>query len=1055
MSGHDSVGGGVEALRLWLLGGFSASVGDRTISQNEWRLRKAAALIKLLTLSPDHRLHREQAMEVLWPELGKKAASNNLRQTLHAARAILDQRAGSRYLASEHDLLVLCPQGQLWVDVNAFEEAAATARRSREPGAYRAAIGLYAGELLPGDLYEEWVENRRRELRQLYLGLLTELAVLYEQRGEYEEAIEVLQKAMGWEPALEETHASLMRLYALSGRREAALTQYERLRASLRRELGAEPSAPTRRLREEIAAGRFAPARSAPEEQEGTGWHNLPTARTSFIGRERELVEIQRALAMTRLLTLTGMGGSGKTRLALEVARDLVHAYTDGVWLAQLAPISEPVLVPQAVAGALGISEQPNRSLIDTLVDSLRDKVMLLVLDNCEHLIDACAHLTETLLDSCPRLRILATSREPLNVANEATWPVPPLSLPGPHRSLTVEELERSESARLFLERARYRNLAFTLTPRNSDAVANICWRLEGIPLAIELAAARVEVLSAEQIAARLGDLLKLLSTSTPTEDPKHRAMRATLEWSHELLSQNERQLFRRLSTFAGGWTLEAVEAVGPGDGIEEGNVLDLLSRLVDKSLVTAQPETEVEVRFRFLEPIRQYARELLEESEEADTVRRHHAEFFLALAEEAEPQLRGPQQGEWMDRLEVEHDNLRAVLSWALDQGEIELGLRLCGALGEFWQVRGHLQEGQRWLEAMLAKRSLVPTPAQVKALMWAGTLAWMQGHYERARALSEDSLKMARQLEETSSEAAALERLGSTAIFQGEFERGGTLYEEAVKLYRRTDDTVGLARTLPFLGFIAMTRDDHERAVALHEESLTLARDMGDELATCLSLNQGALAFLRKGNHQRARELCVKGLELSRQLGIVHFTVTHLRTLAHLASAEDQPVRSARLWGVTEALSEMFNLPLSPVEQYLFAPHIASARAQLSEEAWEAAFTEGRKTTFEEAVEYALSDEEQRSPVTSPAPEAPQVGAQPAALTRRENEVATLVARGLENHQVATELGISKRTVDTHVSRILRKLGLDSRTQLTVWVLEQRLQFESSNPEDSTRHS
>jgi DNA-binding SARP family transcriptional activator len=504
-------------VRVWLLGGFKVSVENRTIEEDTWRLRKAANLVKLLALSPSHRLHREQVMEALWPDLGTDAASNNLRGTVHTARDILEpnRAANSRYLDLQEQQLTLCPHERLWVDIEAFE-AAATARRAKDPAAYRPAVELYAGELLPEDRYEEWAEGRREELRRLYLALLVGLADRYEERGEHEAAVEALRRVTTVDPTQEEAHAGLIRLYALSDRRAHALAQYELLRKALSERLGTEPSASTRRLRDEIAAGRFPPSEPAPsavdapaiEEPLDAGRHNLPAPRSSFIGRERELREVKRDLAMTRLLTLTGAGGCGKTRLALEVARDLVGAYHDGVWLVELAPLSEGALVAQAVAAALGVQEQPERSLTDTLVDFLRTKRALLVLDNCEHLVDAVARLADTLLNSSLHLKVLATSRESLNVEGELNWLVPSLSAPSLWAAPTVEELAGYESVRLFVERARHRNPALSFTSENADAVAKICGWLDGIPLAIELAAARVG-LSVEQIATRLDDSLK------------------------------------------------------------------------------------------------------------------------------------------------------------------------------------------------------------------------------------------------------------------------------------------------------------------------------------------------------------------------------------------------------------------------------------------------------------------------------------------------------------------------------------------------------------------
>jgi DNA-binding SARP family transcriptional activator len=407
--------GATEVVRVKLLGCFSVSVGDRVIEQDEWRLRKAAALVKLLALAPSHRLHREQIIDLLWPDSGRGAASNNLRKTLHAARRTLDQARGSDYLASQDESLVLCPGGDLWVDVDAFEDSAAAARRSKDPAAYRAALDLHAGELLPEDRYEEWAEGRRSELRQLYLALVIELASIYEEREEYAQAIEVLGKVTSEEPTLEDAHASLMRLLALSGRPGRALAQYERLRDALQKGIGTPPTEATRRLRDEIAAGRLlstSPSDPAHPVSSDASKHNLPAPMSSFVGREREMVEVKRALAMTRLLTLTGAGGSGKTRLSLEVARDLVGSYTDGVWLAELAPLSDDGPVTQEVANVLEVQERPGERLTDTLVEALAAKEMLLVIDNCEHVVEEAARLVDKLLSSCPHLKVLATSRE-------------------------------------------------------------------------------------------------------------------------------------------------------------------------------------------------------------------------------------------------------------------------------------------------------------------------------------------------------------------------------------------------------------------------------------------------------------------------------------------------------------------------------------------------------------------------------------------------------------------------------------------------------------------
>jgi predicted ATPase/DNA-binding SARP family transcriptional activator/DNA-binding CsgD family transcriptional regulator/Flp pilus assembly protein TadD len=1073
-----------KAVRVWLLGGFRISVGSRTIEGNEWRLRKAAALVKLLALVPGHRMHREQAMELLWPDSGRRAASNSLRSTLHAARKVLDPAKGARYLASEDESLVLCPGGELWVDVDAFEEAAATARRSEDLAAYRAAIDLYGGDLLPEERYQEWTEGRREELRRLHLALLVELAEHYEERHEYESAIEVLYKATAKEPTFEEAHVALMRLHAISGRPERAIAQYERLRGDLSRGLGIEPAASSRRLRDDIAAGNVSVTPSVGPSQEelpSAGEHNLPAQRTSFVGREREMLEVKRTLSATQLLTLTGTGGSGKTRLALEVARDLTASYADGVWLIDLAPLSEPRLVVQEVAGTLEVPEQPGLLLLESLLDALGDKEMLLLLDNCEHLIDAAARLAETLIDSCPRMRVLATSRERLGVIGESTWLVPSLSAPSTQEIPTVEGLEGYESARLFADRASKRHPGFELKPENARAVAQICARLEGIPLAIELAAARVGLLSAEQISDRLGHSPKVL-TGGRTTDHRHQTLRAALDWSYELLGEPEQTLFQRLSAFAGGFTLEAAESVGAGGGIEKDDVLELLSQLVDKSLVVAEESWEKGARYRLLEPIRQYAREKLSRSGEGEAVQRRQAEFFLALAEEAESELKGPRQVESLDRLETEHDNLRAALSWSLGRG-IDLGPRIACALSLFWYTRGYLSEARTYLEAV-AGSDVAPTTVRARALDGLGWIAEPQGDYERARAAYEESLKLYLSSHDKTGIANVLGDLGSLALDRGDYEQATSLLEESLTLHRELGSREDLIGILDGLGVLASARGEREQSIsffsealalsrgtgnvrrtavslgnlgitmlahgdpgqatALLDESLALFREIGDSSNIAISLMNSALAALTQGDHKRVQVLGEESLELLQKAQDKQHIADCLEIMASAAGARGSAKSAARLWGAAEALREEIGVPLQPEDRRVLEPYLATARSSLGELAWQTTLAEGRAMMPEQAIEYSLGGEK---PLLPP-PTAHLSGGAPTALTPRGKEIAILVSRGLTNRQIASELSISEHTVATHITKILKRLGLNSRSRLSAWVAERGLpqSFKSS---------
>ncbi len=667
------------------------------------------------------------------------------------------------------------------------------------------------------------------------------------------------------------------------------------------------------------------------------------------------------------------------------------------------------------------------------------------MLDNCEHLVDAAAHLANELLISCPRLRILATSREPLGIPGETVWPVPTLSLPGPDSEITVQDLIGAEAARLFMDRVRSRIPGFELTPDNAGAVAMVCRKLDGIPLAIELSAARMAALAVEQLAERLDDSLGLLTGGGRTAAPRHQTMRATLNWSHDLMDRAERTLFRQLSVFTGGWTLEAAEALGTLEESEMNTIVDLLSRLVNKSMVVVEEAgtSTTSLRYGMLEPVRQYGWERLQASGEDDEVQRRHASWFFELAKEVEPWSRGAHQVAWLDLLEKEYGNLRAALDWALEKGEADLGLWFGGALGEFWYMSGNLAEGRRWLEAALSKSADSP-PTIARALVRAGWISWEQGDYQNSIAMGEESLTLSRNLSDEAGIVAALTNLGWAKLLSGNVEESLIPAGEAIALGRRVQDSGGVARALLIPGLAAIVEGDHKRALTLHEESLQLAREAEDTLAMDLSLVMGAFASLGLGDIQRAEALCAENLAHRSQPRVMNATAFQFHASAALACSQGSPERSAMLWGAAESLRETIGAALAPVEVRVYSPYIEAVRQALGQEAWETAWAEGKKLTVEEA-ENILVESKPLGLVSQPrisvVKDVSADRRSEVILTGRQREIALLVARGLTNRQIASELAIAENTVANHVARIARKLEVPSRSRIAAWITEREL--------------
>jgi predicted ATPase/class 3 adenylate cyclase/uncharacterized protein HemY len=613
--------------------------------------------------------------------------------------------------------------------------------------------------------------------------------------------------------------------------------------------------------------------------------NNLPQQLTSFVGREQEMKEVIQLLKTTRLLTLTGTGGCGKTRLALQVAAEVLENYPDGVWFIDLAPINDPNFVPQAVAKVLNVKEEAGRPLPDTLLDFLKDKTILLVFDNYEHLIVARGLLAGLLQHSNPTLQVLATSREILSIVGEVVWRVPSLSTPSLNQLPPLESLTQYEAVRLFIERAMLARPSFTVTNANAPAVAQICQRLDGIPLAIELAAARIRVLSVEQINQRLDERFRLLTGGSRNLLPRQQTLRALIDWGYNLLSATEQQLFRRLSVFVGGWTLEAAETVCTGGDIDEFEVLDLLAALVDKSLVVMEEREENRIRYRLLETLRQYGQEKLLVVNETAEYEQRYRSYFSNLAETAAPYLQGADAGFWLEQLELEHNNFRAVLTGYDTLHEAAAELRLVINLAKFWILRGHWAEGRQWFEKVLVK-DLVKDPAERATLLSElGDIAIRQGDYATARSIYEECLHIQRQLTDQTGIAKHLFNLGMVALCQGDYVVARSFYEESLHIQRQLPDQPGIGNLLFTLGIIAENQNDFELAHSLYQESLERLQLLGDQYSIGYLLNSFGSLAEKQGDFEAAQTFYQQSLEIRNQLGDrqgLAYTLNNFGTLA-----------------------------------------------------------------------------------------------------------------------------------------------------------------------------
>lgn len=697
------------------------------------------------------------------------------------------------------------------------------------------------------------------------------------------------------------------------------------------------------------------PSEFAPLRSIQTTTNNLPIQLTSFVGREKEIQEIKILLEKNRLVTLTGIGGTGKTRLSLQVAAEILDQYKDGVWFVELAPLSDPSLLTRTVAEVLKIAEVPNLPIQDAVINTLKTRQSLLVLDNCEHLIDACAVFVKNILSSCPQIRFLISSREGLAVSGEMIQVVPPLPLPVLDRKNSLASLYQTASVQLFIDRARSVLNDFTLDPQNADALVTICRRLDGIPLALELAAAKLQMIPVHKLAILIEDRFRLLTKGLRTALPHQQTLRAMIDWSHDLLSEQERAVLRRLSVFAGGWTLEAAESICCGPFVESWEVLDLLGNLVDKSLVTCKCNSETP-RYFMLETLRQYAKEKLDLNSETGITQKNHGEFFLNLAEMAEPQLTGNEQEKWYVILELEYSNLQAAIEWSIISNNPEIAQRLCGALGRYWWVSGYMTEGRKWLKSALENREDVTKSTQAKALRWAGGLAWPQGDLVAAKIAFDESMILYRDLGDIAGMANVLGNLGTVAQNQGDYSGAWDMFSQSLNLLHELGNKWGMANALNNLGNVAQEQGDIEKAQLLQEESLALREELGDLRGMGIALNNLGSIALEQNKLEIARSYFSRSLRINFKINARMMLAYNLSGLAQVLAGEEQLISAAQLQGATTNLLEEMGAPLESYEQGLYEKTAAGLKKSMGDGSYLKAFETGKALPFEEIIDSTL---------------------------------------------------------------------------------------------------
>jgi predicted ATPase/DNA-binding SARP family transcriptional activator len=899
--------------------------------------QKRRALLAVLLLDAGRVVSRDRLIDALWGDEPPDTARNTLQVYVSQLRKLLPE--GVLETAPAGYRLVIEPDSVDLFEFIRLSEEGRTALGAGDPAraadTLRAALGLWRGAPLADLSWEPFAQSEIMRLEELRVAALEERIDADLALGRHGQVVAELERLVGDQPMRERFRAQLMLALYRSGRQADALAVYQRARRTFVDELGIEPSESLRRLERAILAHdpSLDVAQAGPASP-----RRAPIPATPLLGRERELAAIAEVVRKedTRLVTLTGTGGIGKTRLALELVRRLSPEFQNGSAVATIANLRDPALVAGAILEALEVPEVgPNPE--EELIRALADSELLLLVDNFEQVITAAPSIAR-LLESAPRVKVIVTSRAPLRVAAEREVPVPPLA--------------DDEAAELFIARAQAADPNFALTEQNAGAVAELCARLDGLPLAIELAAARTKLLPPAALLSRLGNRLELL-TGGRRDAPRHQqTLRMTLDWSYDLLDPDAQRLFAQLGVFAGGWTLPSAEAVCGG----HSSVLEGLAALVDESLVRQRQTSDGEPRFSVLEIVREYALERLAELGEADDTRRRHLEHLVAFAEEAEPKLADRDQISWFARLEDEHNNLRAALAFALETGDSVSALRLVVGIRRFWQIHGYLAEGRQALESALAVASEEPSELRANALNMAGILAGEQGEFDAASARFEAALADARASGSTRVISSALVNLGNLAFFGGELEVARDLYKESIEHFVSLGDTRGQALAKENVGLMALTAGDVPEAVTWLTEALELAREVGDDREIGAASRSLAAAMIELGEGAQATTLLAESLALARELGEPHGIAVCLDTFAGLAATGGEVERAATLFGASDAARASIGAKRQPDHQILYDRWLARTLAHLDTNTYSTYYESGRALTLDEACALAI---------------------------------------------------------------------------------------------------